>query len=447
MGEKMNKEDILERVKKDNVKFIQLQFTDILGVVKSMTIPTRHLEESIGNGTWFDGSSIEGFARIAESDMFLKPDLSTFALIPWLKSDEDNTARIICDVHKPDGKPFECDPRYILKKVMEEAKDMGFEYNTGPELEFFLFKKEDGIKTLPHDNAGYFDLTTDEAYNIRKDMTVALEQFGINVEAAHHEVAPGQHEIDFRYDNALITADNAITLRFVLKAIAQKNGLHVTFMPKPIEGMNGSGMHVHQSLFDIKSGKNAFFDEADKYKLSKIAYNFIAGQLAHVKAMAALISPTVNSYKRLVPGYEAPVYISWARVNRSALIRIPKYTIGKSQATRCELRCPDPSSNIYLAFAAMLKAGLDGIKNDMVPKEPVEEDLYEFNDAKLSELKIDTLPHSLWQALKELKKDKIIQDALGKDLYEKYIKIKTREWDEYNLHVTQWELDKYLEVF
>ena len=447
-SEEMTKEKILEQVKKDNVKFVLLQFTDILGIVKSLTIPVQHLADSLGYGTWFDGSSVEGFARIAESDMFLKPDASTYAVIPWLNSEDGNTARFICDVYKPDGSQFEGDPRFILKKAVAEAKEMGFEYNTGPELEFFLFKKENNIvEALPHDKAGYFDLTTDQAYEIRRDMTLALEKFGINVEASHHEVALGQHEIDFMYNNALKTADSATTLRFVLKAIAQKHGLHVTFMPKPIAGINGSGMHVHQSLFDIKTGKNAFYDENDKYKLSKIAYNFIAGQLSHVKAMSAVISPTVNSYKRLVPGYEAPVYISWARTNRSSLIRIPRYSEGKTQATRAELRCPDPSCNIYLAFAVMLKAGLDGIKKNLMPPAPVEEDVYHFDDTKLKERNIDTLPYSLWQALKELKEDAIIQETLGKHLYEKYVEAKTREWDEYRLHVTDWELDKYLEIY
>ncbi len=446
-NEEMTKEKILEQVKKDNIKFVQLQFTDILGIVKSVTIPVQHLPDSIQYGTWFDGSSIEGFTRIAESDMFLKPDISTYAVVPWLNCDEGNTARFICEVYKPDGKPFEGDPRYILKKVIAEAEEMGYDYKTGPELEFFLFKRDNGIKALPHDTSSYFDLTTDKAYEIRRDMTIALEKFGIDVEAAHHEVALGQHEIDFRYDDALKSADSAITLRFVLKAIAQQHDLHATFMPKPIAGINGSGMHVHQSLFDKKTGKNAFYDEQDKYRLSKIAYNFVAGQLTHVKAMSSVMSPTVNSYKRLVPGYEAPVYISWARTNRSSLIRVPRYSEGKTQATRIELRCPDPSCNIYLAFAVMLKAGLEGIKKNLMPPKPVEEDVYHFDDAKLAELNIDTLPYSLWQAIKELKKDELIQQALGEHIYKKYVEAKTQEWDEYRLHVSDWEIDKYLEIY
>lgn len=276
-------------------------------------------------------------------------------------------------------------------------------------------------------------------------MTTTLEKFGINVEASHHEVARGQHEIDFRYDSALKTADNATTLRFVLKAVAQKHDLHATFMPKPIAGINGSGMHVHQSLF--KDGRNVFYDEKDRYGLSKVAYSFIAGQLAHVKGMSAILSPTVNSYKRLIPGYEAPVYISWGRTNRSALIRVPQYSEGKINSTRVELRCPDPSCNVYLAFAVMLKTGLDGIKNNLVPPKPVEEDVYHFDERKLEELKIDTLPHSLWQALQALKSDKVVQEALGKHTYERYIEAKTSEWDEFRLQVTQWELDKYLESY
>lgn len=443
----MEVQQILEQVKKDSVKFIQLQFTDIFGVIKNLTIPASLLEGSLNGGTWFDGSSIEGFARIAESDLYLKPDPATYSVIPWLKSESGNTARFICDVFQPDGTPFAGDPRHILKKVVIEAEEMGLEYKTGPELEFFLLKKENGLKPLPQDKAGYFDLTTDRAYTIRQEMTESLAQFGILVETSHHEVAGGQHEIDFKYDNALKTADNATTLRFVLKAIAQRHELHATFMPKPIKGISGSGMHVHQSLFKPGTDNNLFYNENDEYKLSDTAYQFVAGQLAHIKAMSAILSPTVNSYKRLTPGYEAPVYISWARINRSALIRIPAYTKGKNQATRVELRSPDPACNIYLAFAVMLKAGLNGIKNSLTPPKSVEEDVYNFSDDKLQEMKIDTLPYSLWQAIKELKKDAVIQEALGKHTYERYIEAKTREWDEYRLEVTPWELNKYLEIY
>jgi glutamine synthetase len=440
-----SKKIILERAKKDGVKFVNLQFTDIIGNVKSVTIPINVLPEALEKGIWFDGSSIEGFARIHESDMFLKPDMSTYNVIPWYKG-EEKTARIVCDIYTPDGKPFEGDPRFVLKKAVEEARKMGLVYNTGPELEFFLFKKENSeIKPLPHDKGGYFDLSMDLAFEVRKDMMLAMEKMGINAEASHHEVAYAQHEIDFRYSDALKTADNAVTLKFTLKAIAQKHDLHATFMPKPIFGINGSGMHVHQSLFDLK-GKNLFYDKNDKYKLSKIAYHFIAGQLSHVKGMSAVLAPTVNSYKRLVPGYEAPVYICWAQINRSALIRIPRYTEGREQSVRCELRCPDPSCNPYLAFAVMLKTGLDGIRKKLAPPKPVEENVYGFNNGRLKELNIDVLPYSLWEALKELKKDKVVQEALGQKLFERYVEAKTEEWDNFRINVTDWEVKRYLEI-
>jgi glutamine synthetase len=446
--EKMEHAKILEQVQKDNIKFILLQFTDLFGIVKSLTIPAHRLADALGHGIWFDGSSIEGFARIQESDMLLKPDITTYAIIPWLSSGDGKTARFICDIYTPDGKPFEGDPRYILKKAIREATEMGFEYKVGPEMEFFLFKKENTkLLPLPHDNAGYFDLSMDQAYKIRENMVLTLGEFGIEVEASHHEVAQGQHEIDFRYDNALKTADNGTTLRFVLKAIAQANDLHATFMPKPIMGINGSGMHVHQSLFDISSQRNTFYDHNDKYQLSSTAYNFIAGQLNHIKAMSAILSPTVNSYKRLVSGYEAPVYISWARINRSALIRVPQYSAGKEQSTRIELRSPDPSCNLYLVFAIMLTAGLDGIKRRLQPPKPVEENIYNFDDIQLRKSDIDTLPHSLLEALECLKSDPVIQHGLGKHTYEKYIEVKTKEWEEYHIQVTKWEIDKYLERY
>ncbi len=436
---------IIERAKKDNAKFFNLQFSDIMGNVKSVTITFSKLEDALEDGVWFDGSSVEGFARIHESDMFLKPDISTYKVIPWYEG-EDKTARLICDVHVPDGKPFEGDPRYILKKVLAEAREMGFIYNTGPELEFFLFKKDNGkIHPLPHDKGGYFDLSMDLAFEVRKDMVLAMEKMGIEAEASHHEVAHAQHEIDFKYGDALKTADSTNTMKFTLKAIAQKYDLHATFMPKPIFGTNGSGMHVHQSLFNT-NGKNLFYDKDDKYRLSKLAYSFMAGQLEHVKAMSAILAPTVNSYKRLVPGYEAPVYICWAQVNRSALMRIPRYTEGREQSVRCELRCPDPTCNPYLAFAVMLKAGLDGIKRNLKPRAPVEENVYGFNNGKLKELNIDVLPHSLWGAIKELKKDKVIQEALGKQTYESYVTAKTKEWDDFRIHVTDWEVKRYLET-
>jgi glutamine synthetase len=444
-------EHILEQAQKDNVQFIQLQFTDLLGMMKSLTIPVEHLADSIQYGAWFDGSSIEGFTRIHESDMFLKPDLSTYAVIPWFKPEDPEdgeTARLICDVYTPDGKPYEGDPRYILKQTMAEAERMSFIYHTGPELEFFLLKKDQGIvKPVPHDLAGYFDLTTDEAQIVRRAITVALKKFGITIESLHHEVAGGQHEIDLRYAQALKTADNGMTLRYVVKAVAQCYHLHATFMPKPFTGIDGSGMHVHQSLFDSKTNKNVFFEEHNPYHLSDVALQFIAGQLDHVRAMSAILSPTVNSYKRLVPGFEAPVYLSWARLNRSALIRVPQYSSAKTQAARCELRCPDPSANLYLAFAVMLKAGLDGIKRKLTPPKPVEADLYDFSDLRLHAMQIETLPASLGEALEVMQTDPLIKETLGEHTYKKYLEAKQLEWEMFRLSVSDWELKKYLETY
>jgi glutamine synthetase len=441
----MDKDEILKKAKQDNIKLIQLQFTDINGSIKSVTITINKLPESLEKGTWFDGSSIEGFARIAESDMYLMPDPDTYSILPW-ENNGKPTARIICDVYNPNGKPFEGDPRYILKKILKEAEELGFEYNVGPEPEFFLFKMENGKPvTVPHDFGGYFDFAPrDLASIVRSDIIFALQKMGLEIEASHHEVAIGQHEIDFKYDKALKTADNVITFKHAVKSIAYMHGLHATFMPKPIFKENGSGMHVHQSLFD-KHNKNIFFNVNDKYKLSETAKNFIAGQLNHIKAITAITAPSINSYKRLVPGYEAPVYICWAQINRSSLIRIPRYSEGREQATRAELRCPDPSCNPYLAFAVMLKAGLDGIKNKQQLPEPIEEDVYEFDNSQLMDRNIDTLPYSLWQAVKELKKDKVIQEALGDHTYKRYIAAKTKEWDDYRIQVTKWELEKYFE--
>jgi len=446
----MTKEDdlkamVLEKAKEDNVKFINLQFTDIQGMIKNVSITIEHLEDSLEDGTWFDGSSIEGFARIHESDMILKPDPTTYGVIPW-RPKEKAVARMIADVHTPEGKPFEGDPRHILKRALVKAAKMGYEYFTGPELEFFLFKTENGstIGPVPHDVGGYFDYSArDLASDVRRDIVFGLKEWGMDVEMSHHEVAPGQHEIDVRYSDALSSADNAITLKQTVKAVARMHDLYATFMPKPIFGENGSGMHVHQSLFSKK--KNAFFDGKDKYKLSATAKSFVAGQLEHARAMSAVLGSTVNSYKRLVPGYEAPVYICWGQRNRSALIRIPRYSPGRENAVRCELRCPDPAGNPYLQFAVMLSAGLDGIKRKLTPPAPVEEDVYEFDDAKLSEKYIETLPASLGEALDELKKDKIMKEALGDHTFENYLKAKSMEWDEYRIQVTGWEIDRYLE--
>lgn len=438
---------VLEKTKKDDVKFVNLWFTDFFGSIKSTTIPIEKLPESFEKGTWFDGSSIQGFARIHESDMILKPDPGTYAILPW-RPKEKAVARFICDVYKPDGKPFEGDPRYILKKAIAEAEKMGFVYNTGPECEFFLFKADDipTLRPATHDAAGYFDFAPrDLASNVRRNIVFALEEMGLEVEMSHHEVAPGQHEIDFRYGDALKTADNTITLKTATKAVAHSMNLYATFMPKPIFGQNGSGMHTHQSLFDSK-GKNVFFDANDKHKLSNIAKHFIAGQLEHVRALAAVVAPNINSYKRLVPGYEAPVYISWARINRSALIRVPQYSPGREQSTRAELRCPDPSCNPYLAFAVMLKAGLDGIKNKTPLHEPVEEDVYEFSDEKLKELDIDTLPSSVKEAVGEFSKSSLMRETFGEETFNKYINAKLKEWDEFRIAVTDWEMKKYFEV-
>jgi len=443
----MTNKTLMEQLKKDNVKFIQLQFTDLYGTIKSLTIPIKQFPNALKNGVWFDGSSIEGFARICESDMFLKPDVNTYVVIPWLISEYGNTARFICDIFAPDGNPFEGDPRYILKRVLAEAKEMGYIFNTGPELEFFLFKTESGVLPLPNDKGGYFDLSTDEAYDIRREMSVNLEKFGIVIETSHHEVAIGQHEISFEYGDALTTADNAVSMRYVVKAIAQKHGLHTTFMPKPLGGENGSGMHVHQSLFRIKRNTNAFYDKNDEYKLSEIAKSFIAGQLEHIKGMSAILSPTVNSYKRLVPGYEAPVYICWGRTNRSALIRVPSSFKANPKSIRAEIRSADPTCNIYLAFAVMLKTGLDGIKRKLKPAKPLEEDLYNFSDERLKKAGIDMIPASLWESLLELRKDKLLKDTLGEHTFEKYFRAKRKEWEEYSLQVTKWEIDKYLERY
>jgi len=434
-----------EVIKRNDIRFIRLQFSDIIGIAKHVTIPIGHWDTAIGHGIWFDGSSIEGFARIAESDMYLVPDLDTFAVIPW---DMDlSTARVICDVYTPDGEPFDGDPRYVLKRQLQRAADMGLEYQVGPELEFFLFKRHANGSLLPlepHDQAGYFDVSTDQANNVRRQMVDALQALGINVEAAHHEVAVGQSEIDFQFGPALSTADNAITFRTTLKAIAQKNNLHCTFMPKPIAGISGSGMHVHQSLWNIRTKETLMYDAENEYSLSQQALYFIAGQLHHAKAISPIIAPLVNSYKRLVPGYEAPVYISWGRTNRSALIRIPRVSQGRYKSTRCELRCPDPSANPYLAFAAMLAAGLDGIERRLPPPPPAEENLYHVDGVRAG---LDMLPADLGQAIDALRQDEVIQAALGQHVYERYIEAKTQEWDEYRLYVSQWELERYLTIY
>ncbi len=446
--------DILKRAKADNVRFVSMQFSDITGMAKSVVVPAEQLRVSLTDGVWFDGSSIQGFVRIFESDQYLVPDIRTYAILPWFTNGRGRTARFICDVYTADGKAFGGDPRAALKRVMKEARGMGFAYNTGPELEFFLFKKEDGKLITAtgkhpemHDRGEYFDLVLDEASHVKSDMMGSLQQMGINVEASHHEVAAGQHEIDFRYADALTTSDNALTLKYALKSVAAQHGLHATFMPKPIEGINGSGMHIHQSLFYTKNGRNAFYDAKDKYKLSKVAYHFMAGQMHFVSEFIALLAPLVNSYKRLVPGYEAATYISWAQINRSALIRIPRTTPGRDKAVRIEIRCADPTANTYLAFAALLKAGLEGIKKKMMPPKPNEENVFSLTREQLDEKKIGMLPQSLWHAMENLKKSRLVRDAIGDHIFLKFIEMKDREWDSFRLSVTDWEREKYLETY
>jgi len=440
--------DILQRVKHDDVQFVQLQFVDLNGLLKGITIPVSKLEGALEDGLWFDGSSIDGFTPIYESDMYLKLETDTYSVIPWTKGDgRQAVARFMCDVYMPDEKPFEGDPRFILKQQLERARKMGFIYNVGPELEFFLFRKENGkLEPLPHDSAGYFDQTTDLAVEIRQEMTDMLRGFGIDVEALHHEVAVGQHEIDFRFGDALTMADQASTLKFVLKYVASRHNLHATFMPKPIAGINGSGMHVHQSLFS-PDGKNLFFDAKDEHHLSKLAKSFIMGQLTHIKAMNAILNPTINSYKRLVVGYEAPVYIAWGTRNRSALIRIPRYTPGREKAVRAELRCPDPTANPYLAFAVMLAAGLDGIEKKMVPPPPVEENIFEFTDEEAKKRKIGVLSKDITEAMANLEKDPVVRNVLGEFAFGKLKELKSQEWDSYRLAVSSWEIDQYMEKY
>jgi glutamine synthetase len=444
----MDGKDLIKRVKEDDVKFISLQFTDVLGTVKSVDMPISGLEGALEDGVWFDGSSVEGFARIQESDMRLVLDPDTYAVLPWSLS-ERRRARIFCDILTPDGPPFGGDPRGVLKRLTAKIAERGWTYNIGPEPEFFLFKGPNGhgVHPVPHDVGGYFDFSAgDDAVRVRTELMDALRAMGLDVEVGHHEVALGQHEIDFRFADAVKAADNVLTLKYTVKAIASLHGLTASFMPKPVFGINGSGMHCHQSLFDDK-GDNLFFDENDEYHLSQTAYSFIAGQLKHARGLAALVAPTVNSYKRLVPGYEAPVYIGWAQINRSALIRIPRYTEGRNKAMRAELRFPDPSSNPYLAFAGMLAAALDGIENNLTPPNPLNNvNLYHLDAKERKKLGVGELPGSLAESLTELGKDKVLVDALGPVAYEAFNRAKWEEWDEYRIHVTDYEIERYLET-
>jgi len=442
--------DLIKRVQEDGVRFVSLQFTDILGMIKSVTIPVGRLEEALEEGIWFDGSSIEGFARIYESDMVLLPDPVTYRVLPW-SAPERRRARLICDVHSTNGQPSPSAPRVVLARYLARAAGRGYVYNVGPELEFFLFKRNSGngdhpTRPVPHDVGSYFDFSPrDEAQQVRSEIILALEAMGMQVEMSHHECAIGQHEIDFRYADALTSADNAVTFKYTVRAMAASHGIYASFMPKPIFGIAGSGMHTHQSLFDSE-GRNLFHDADAPHNLSRLAYNFIAGQMEHARALAAVVAPTVNSYKRLTPGYEAPVYICWAHLNRSALIRVPAHGAQHKSAARAELRCPDPSANPYLAFAAMLAAGLDGIERDLTPPPPVNEDVYDFDERDLRERAIGTLPGTLAEALDELEQDEVIQEALGPAITEAFLRAKRAEWDEYRIQVTNWELERYLET-
>ena len=439
-----SKEDILAMVEENGVKFIRLQFTDILGTLKNVAITDRQLEKALNNQCMFDGSSINGVVRVEESDMYLRPDLDTFVIFPW-RPQQGKVARLICDVYMPDGTPFEGDPRYILKKAINKAEAMGYTMNVGPECEFFLFEVDnDGNPTLKtNDKGSYFDLgPIDLGENARRDMTLALEDMGFEIETSHHEVAAGQNEIDFKYADALVTADNVTTFKYVVKSIAQRHGLYATFMPKPLHGVNGSGMHVNISL--IKDGKNAFYNEEDQLGLSSVAYNFIAGVLKHIKEICPITNPLVNSYKRLVPDYEAPVYIAWSAKNRSPLIRVPS---ARGEGTRIELRSPDPSSNPYLVLACLLLAGLEGIKDNLEPPKCIDRNIFNLSREERKRENIENLPESLHEAIAYMQKSDLVKEALGKNTFEYYIKAKEVEWDNYRTQVHQWEINSYLSKY
>lgn len=435
------KQDIIRMVEEEDVEFIRLQFTDMFGTLKNVAITASQLEKALKNECMFDGSSIEGFVRMEESDMYLYPDLDTFVIFPW-RPQQGKVARIICDIYTADKKPFEGDPRYVLKKAIGHAGELGYRFDVGPECEFFLFNQdEDGQPTTDStERAGYFDLgPVDFGENARRDMVLTLEDMGYEIEASHHEVAPAQHEIDFRYDEALKAADNIMTFKLAVKTIAKRHGLFASFMPKPKYGVNGSGMHVNMSL--SKEGKNIFDDPTDELGLSMEAYWFIGGIMKHMKGMAVITNPLVNSYKRLVPGYEAPIYIAWSATNRSPLIRIPAT---RGAGTRVELRCPDPSANPYLALAVCLEAGLDGIRHKMMPPAAVAENVFKMRVSQKHELGIETLPADLGEALEEFEKDKYLQEVLGRHITEKYSEAKRTEWRDYRAQVTDWEIEHYL---
>lgn len=435
------KQDIIQLVEEKDVQFIRLQFTDVFGTLKNVAITASQLEKALDNKCMFDGSSIEGFVRIEESDMYLYPDLNTFEILPW-RPQHGKVARLMCDVYRPNGVPFEGDSRYVLKKVLKKAVHMGYTFDVGPECEFFLFHTDDNGQptNITHERASYFDVTPlDLGENARRDIVLTLESMGFEIEASHHEVAPGQHEIDFKYDNALVTADNIMTFKMVVKTIAKRHGLYATFMPKPITDVDGSGMHINMSL--EKDGKNAFFDKKDPMGLSQECYQFIAGLIKHAKAMSCICNPLVNSYKRLVPGYEAPVAISWSSINRSPLIRIPA---SRGASTRIELRSPDPAANPYLVMALCLAAGLDGIENKLTPPDPIGQNMYLLTQEQIAQMHIDVLPSTLGEACDAFEQDDYIKEILGEHISVKYLEAKRKEWHEYCRQVSDWETEEYL---
>ena len=444
MKKSYTKDDIIRLVEEEDVEFIRLQFTDMFGNLKNVALTASQLEKALENKCMFDGSSIEGFVRIEESDMYLYPDFDTMQIFPW-RPQQGKVARLICDVYRPGGEPFEGDPRYILKRAIKEAEKMGYLFEVGPECEFFLFHTDENAlpTTITHEQAGYFDLgPVDFGENARRDMVLTLEDMGFVIEASHHEVAPAQHEIDFRYDEALVTADNIMTFKLAVKTIAKRHGLHATFMPKPKYGVNGSGMHINMSL--SKDGKNIFADPSDRQGLSREAYWFIGGIMKHMKGMTAITNPLVNSYKRLVPGYEAPVYIAWSATNRSPLIRIPA---AGGEGTRVELRCPDPSANPYLALAVCLQAGLDGIRDRIMPPASVDRNIFSMTEEERKSLHIEEIPGTLIEAVGELEKDAFIRSVLGEHISAKYVEAKKKEWEAYRSQVTDWEIQAYLNKF
>lgn len=438
-------EDVKGYIKEYDIKFIKLQFVDINGQVKNLTIPSEHIDKALSNEMMLDGSSIKGFRSIETSDMFFHPDINSFQILPWRGKEGANSARLICDIYNSDGTPFEGCPRCNLKRVMREAEKLGFSMNIGPEAEFFLFAKDkDGkLTTTTQDRAGYYDVGPEDlGEDVRSDIVLTLQEMGFDIEASHHEGAVGQHEIDFRYTDILTAADNVTTFRIAVKAIAAQHNLHATFMPKPIYGINGSGMHCNISLF--KDGKNAFYDENSEFQLSDEAKFAIGGMLKHVKSITAITNPTVNSYKRLVPGYEAPVYLAWSLANRSALLRVPAK---RGSSTRVELRSPDPSCNPYLAFAAILESCIDGIRNKIDPPAPVESNIYKLSSKERKKQRIDSLPGSLSEALENLDRSLVARAALGEHIFQEFMSSKRKEWDSFRTYVSQWELDKYLERY